>query len=76
MIMLKGQVVPFDWHREIPGYEGIRSGCKVANAGLVEVPVGISSAEVVYDIGGGCKDGKGKGSQSNRRTFGRLYSTV
>lgn len=31
---------------------------KVKNAGLVEVPMGITLREIVYDIGGGCKDGK------------------
>lgn len=31
---------------------------KVANAGLVEVPMGTTIREIVYDIGGGCKDGK------------------
>ena len=30
---------------------------KVKNAGLVEVPMGITLREIVYDIGGGTKDG-------------------
>lgn len=30
---------------------------KVANAGLVEVPMGTTLREIVYDIGGGCKGG-------------------
>ena len=31
---------------------------KVANAGLVEVPMGITLREIVFDIGGGIPDGK------------------
>lgn len=31
---------------------------KVANAGLVEVPMGTTLREIVYLIGGGCKNGK------------------
>jgi NADH:ubiquinone oxidoreductase subunit F (NADH-binding)/NAD-dependent dihydropyrimidine dehydrogenase PreA subunit len=31
---------------------------KVVNTGLVEVPMGISLKEIIYDIGGGIKDGK------------------
>jgi NADH:ubiquinone oxidoreductase subunit F (NADH-binding)/(2Fe-2S) ferredoxin len=31
---------------------------KVVNTGLVEVPMGITLREIVYDIGGGIKDGK------------------
>lgn len=30
----------------------------VNNAGLIEVPLGISLREIVYDVGGGIKDGK------------------
>ena len=31
---------------------------KIRNVGLVEVPMGITLREIVYDIGGGIKDGK------------------
>ncbi len=31
---------------------------KIANSGLVEVPMGISLEEIIYDIGGGIPDGK------------------
>jgi len=31
---------------------------KIANTGLVEVPMGISLREIIYDIGGGIPDGK------------------
>ncbi|MEG0314095.1 MAG: NADH-quinone oxidoreductase subunit NuoF [Erysipelotrichaceae bacterium] len=33
-------------------------GGKVVNTGLVEVPMGTTLREVVYEIGGGCPDGK------------------
>lgn len=32
---------------------------KVNNVGLVEVPMGITLREIIYEIGGGIKDGKG-----------------
>ena len=32
---------------------------KVNNVGLVEVPMGITLREIIFDIGGGIKDGKG-----------------
>jgi NADH:ubiquinone oxidoreductase subunit F (NADH-binding)/Pyruvate/2-oxoacid:ferredoxin oxidoreductase delta subunit/(2Fe-2S) ferredoxin len=31
----------------------------VVNTGLIEVPMGITVREIVYDVGGGIKDGKG-----------------
>ena len=31
---------------------------KINNSGLIEVPMGISLKEIIYDIGGGIKDGK------------------
>jgi len=31
---------------------------KIKHGGLVEVPMGITLKEVIYDIGGGCKEGK------------------
>ncbi|MEW6117997.1 MAG: NADH-quinone oxidoreductase subunit NuoF [Nitrospirota bacterium] len=31
---------------------------KVKNTGLIEVPMGIRLGEIIYDIGGGCLDGK------------------
>ena len=33
-------------------------GGKINNTGLIEVPMGTTLREVIYDIGGGCKDGK------------------
>ena len=32
--------------------------CKINNVGLVEVPMGITLREIIYEIGGGIKDGK------------------
>lgn len=59
MIYLKGA----DWFRSIgteksPGTKVFALVGKVKNAGLVEVPMGTPLREIVYDIGGGCKDGK------------------
>ena len=31
---------------------------KIARGGLVEVPMGLTINEIIYDIGGGCRDGK------------------
>lgn len=58
-IMLKGA----DWFRSIgteksPGTKVFALVGKVKNAGLVEVPMGTPLREVVYDIGGGCKQDK------------------
>ncbi|MGI6240044.1 MAG: NADH-ubiquinone oxidoreductase-F iron-sulfur binding region domain-containing protein [Christensenellales bacterium] len=33
-------------------------GGKISNAGLVEVPMGTTLRDIVYEIGGGCPDGK------------------
>ncbi len=33
-------------------------GGKIVNTGLVEVPMGITLREIIYDIGGGCPNGK------------------
>ncbi|NMA17151.1 MAG: NADH-quinone oxidoreductase subunit NuoF [Clostridiaceae bacterium] len=52
-----------DWFRSIgteksPGTKVFALGGKIANTGLVEVPMGITLREVIYDIGGGCPGGK------------------
>jgi len=51
-----------DWFRSI-GTEG-NSGCKtfsltgsIQNTGLIEVPMGTTLREIIFDIGGGLKDG-------------------
>jgi NADH-quinone oxidoreductase subunit F len=52
-----------DWYADIgtkssPGTKVFSLVGKVRNSGLVEVPMGISLREVVYDIGGGIPDDK------------------
>ncbi|NLJ58203.1 MAG: NADH-quinone oxidoreductase subunit NuoF [Tissierellia bacterium] len=41
-----------------PGTKVFALGGKINNTGLVEVPMGITLREVIYDIGGGCPNGK------------------
>lgn len=58
-IFLKGA----EWFLEIgteksPGTKVFALAGKVNNVGLVEVPMGITLREVIYDIGGGIKDNK------------------
>ena len=31
---------------------------KIDNSGLVEIPMGMTLREMIFDIGGGCRDGK------------------
>jgi NADH-quinone oxidoreductase subunit F len=40
------------------GHEDLRSVGQGCNVGLVEVPMGISLREIIFDIGGGIPDGK------------------
>ena len=47
---------------------------KINNTGLVEVPMGISLREIVFDIGGGIRDGKSLQGRPDRRPVGRLHS--
>ncbi|HCM28088.1 MAG TPA: NADH-quinone oxidoreductase subunit J/K, partial [Treponema sp.] len=50
---------------------------KIKNSGLVEVPMGTTLREIVYDIGGGIKDGKKfKGVQSGGPSGGILDASV
>jgi NADP-reducing hydrogenase subunit HndC len=58
-ILLKGA----DWFSSIgtedsKGTKVFALGGKIKNTGLVEVPMGTTLREVIYDIGGGCPDGK------------------
>jgi NADH:ubiquinone oxidoreductase subunit F (NADH-binding)/(2Fe-2S) ferredoxin/Pyruvate/2-oxoacid:ferredoxin oxidoreductase delta subunit len=58
-IILKGP----DWFKQIgtpksPGTKVFALAGKVNNVGLVEVPMGITLREVIYDIGGGIKNNK------------------
>lgn len=52
-----------DWFKSIgtedsPGTKVFALVGKVNNAGLVEVPMGMTLREIIYDIGGGIPDGK------------------
>ncbi|MFI3283469.1 MAG: NADH-quinone oxidoreductase subunit NuoF [Erysipelotrichaceae bacterium] len=58
-IMLKGA----DWFKSMgtensSGTKVFALGGKIVNTGLVEVPMGITLREVIYDIGGGIPNGK------------------
>ncbi|HHY99611.1 MAG TPA: NADH-quinone oxidoreductase subunit F, partial [Tissierellia bacterium] len=58
-IILKGP----EWFRSFgteksPGTKVFALGGKINNTGLVEVPMGTTLREVIYDIGGGCPKGK------------------
>ena len=58
-IMYKGA----DWFTSFgtegsPGTKVFALGGKVVNTGLVEVPMGSTLREIIFDIGGGIKDGK------------------
>lgn len=58
-IVLKG----YEWFSSIgtdknKGTKVFALGGKITNAGLVEVPMGITLREVIYDIGGGIPNGK------------------
>ncbi len=47
---------------------------KINNTGLVEVPMGISLREIVFDIGGGVPKKKEVQGRADRRTFRRMHS--
>ena len=49
-----------------PGTKVFALGGKINNTGLVEVPMGTTLREVIYDIGGGCPNGKEFKGCSNR----------
>ena len=58
-IILKGA----DWFASIgteksKGTKVFALGGKISNTGLVEVPMGTTLREIIYDIGGGCPNGK------------------
>ncbi len=59
VILLKGA----DWFRSIgteksPGTKVFALAGKINNVGLIEVPMGTTLREVIYEIGGGIKNGK------------------
>ena len=43
---------------KVKGHEVFALGGKITNTGLVEVPMGTTLREVIYDIGGGIPGGK------------------
>ena len=45
-------------HRKKQGNQSLRAGRQIQNTGLIEVPMGISLKDIVYDIGGGTPEGK------------------
>lgn len=52
-----------EWFRSIgteksPGTKVFALGGKINNTGLVEVPMGLTLRDVIYDIGGGIKNGR------------------
>lgn len=52
-----------DWFRQVgtersPGTKVFALGGKINNTGLVEIPMGTTLREVIYDIGGGIPNGK------------------
>ena len=47
-------------------------GGKITNTGLVEVPMGTTLREIIYDIGGGCPGRQGVQGCADRRSFRRL----
>ena len=52
-----------DWFREVgtetsPGTKVFALAGKINNVGLVEVPMGITLREIIFEIGGGIKNGK------------------
>ena len=57
-IMVKG----VDWFKDMgtegsPGTKTFAITGDIANTGLIEVPMGVTLKEVIFDIGGGLKDG-------------------
>jgi NADH-quinone oxidoreductase subunit F len=48
---------------------------KIKNTGLIEVPMGITLKEIVYDIGGGTLHDKKTQSSSNRWTLGWMHTS-
>ena len=57
---------------ESPGTKAFALTGNVRNTGLIEVPMGITLREVIYDIGGGIQNGEKVQSGSDRRTIGRM----
>ena len=45
-------------HRALKGHQGVCPGRQEHNTGLVEVPMGTTLREIIYEIGGGIPGGK------------------
>ncbi|MDY0094579.1 MAG: NADH-ubiquinone oxidoreductase-F iron-sulfur binding region domain-containing protein [Candidatus Vecturithrix sp.] len=59
--------------KKSPGTKTFTLAGKIRNSGLIEVPMGITLREIVYDIGGGIPDGKKfKGVQTGGPSGGCL----
>ena len=60
MIILRGSgLVPQHRHGEKPRHKGLRpDGQRASTPDLIEVPMGTTLREIIFDIGGGIKDGK------------------
>ncbi len=68
-----------DWFRSIgteksTGTKVFALGGKINNSGLVEIPMGTTMREIIYDIGGGDSGRQGVQGCADRRTVGRLHS--
>ena len=46
---------------------------KINDAGLVEIPLGTTLREMIFDIGGGIPGGQEFQGRPDRRSFRRLY---
>ena len=73
MIITKGA----EWYRSIgpensPGTKAFALTGTIRNTGLIEVPMGTTLREVIFDIGGGMKGGDKVQGGTDRRPFGRL----
>ena len=48
-------------------------GGKINNTGLVEIPMGTTLREIIYDIGGGIPERQEVQGRADRRPLRRLY---
>ncbi len=51
-------------------------GGKINNTGLVEIPMGTTLREIIYDIGGGIPERQEVQGRADRRSFRRLHPRV
>ena len=63
-----------DRHGEEQGHQGLRAGrARSHNTGLIEVPMGITLREIVFDIGGGIPGRRAVQGRADRRPLRRLH---